>query len=167
MNKYLYYWTWNLFIILLLYVWMKRPRHTYGGFVPAISERGMTSYLPLQIRFWTKFRHDLPRNFVYEECRQRTQLSAGYSYDLFWHTVWLLRHFEVRFYFWADSGPIGTHVFDMVFRPQWGWNLLGLNKQTGGNQLSFLSPTQTHGFDNRCNGYGCLSTAHVRSSGGR
>jgi hypothetical protein len=42
MNKYLYYWTWNLFIILLLYVWMKHPGHTYGGFVPAISEQGMT-----------------------------------------------------------------------------------------------------------------------------
>jgi hypothetical protein len=41
-NKYLYYWTWNLFIILLLYVWMKHPRHTYGGFVPTFSERGMT-----------------------------------------------------------------------------------------------------------------------------
>jgi hypothetical protein len=41
-NKYLYYWTWNLFIILLLYVWMKHPRHTYGGFIPSISEQGMT-----------------------------------------------------------------------------------------------------------------------------
>jgi hypothetical protein len=42
MNKYLYYWTWNLFIILLLHVRMKHPGHTYGGFVPAISEWGMT-----------------------------------------------------------------------------------------------------------------------------
>jgi hypothetical protein len=42
MNKYLYYWTWNLFIILLLYVWMKHPGHTYGGFVPTILEWGVT-----------------------------------------------------------------------------------------------------------------------------
>jgi hypothetical protein len=28
---------------LLLYVWMKHPGHTYGGFVPAISERGVTT----------------------------------------------------------------------------------------------------------------------------
>jgi hypothetical protein len=42
MNKYLYYRTWNLFIILLLYVSMKHPGHMYGGFVPTISERGTT-----------------------------------------------------------------------------------------------------------------------------
>jgi hypothetical protein len=42
MNKYLYYWTWNLVIILLLYVWFEHPGHTYGGFVPSFSERGMT-----------------------------------------------------------------------------------------------------------------------------
>jgi hypothetical protein len=45
MNKYSYYWTWNLFIILLLYVWMKHPGYTYGGFVPPISEQGMTAIL--------------------------------------------------------------------------------------------------------------------------
>jgi hypothetical protein len=28
---------------LLLYVSMKHPGHTYGGFIPAILERGMTS----------------------------------------------------------------------------------------------------------------------------
>jgi hypothetical protein len=50
MNKYLYYWTWNLFIILLRYVWMKHPGHTYRGFVPAISERGMTSWPPVIIQ---------------------------------------------------------------------------------------------------------------------
>jgi hypothetical protein len=43
MNKYLYYWTWNLVIILLLYLWFELPGHTYGGFVPSFSERGMTS----------------------------------------------------------------------------------------------------------------------------
>jgi hypothetical protein len=32
-----------------------------------------------------KFCHDLPRNFAYEKGRQRTQLSAGYSYDSFQH----------------------------------------------------------------------------------
>jgi hypothetical protein len=42
MNMYLYYWTWNLVIILLLYVWFEHPGHTYGGFVPSLSERGMT-----------------------------------------------------------------------------------------------------------------------------
>jgi hypothetical protein len=42
MNKYLYYWTWNLVIILLLYVWFEHPGHTYGGFVPSFSEWGMT-----------------------------------------------------------------------------------------------------------------------------
>jgi hypothetical protein len=31
-----------MFIILLLYVWMKHPGHTYGGFVSTISEWGMT-----------------------------------------------------------------------------------------------------------------------------
>jgi hypothetical protein len=30
-----------------------------------------------------KFRHDLPRNFVYKKCRRQTQLSAGFSYDSF------------------------------------------------------------------------------------
>jgi hypothetical protein len=42
MDKYLYYWTWNLIIILLLYVWFEYPGHTYGGFVPSFSEWGMT-----------------------------------------------------------------------------------------------------------------------------
>jgi hypothetical protein len=42
MNKYLYYWTWNLVIILLLYVWFEHPVHAYGGFVPSFLERGMT-----------------------------------------------------------------------------------------------------------------------------
>jgi hypothetical protein len=27
--------------MLLLYVWFEHPRHTYGGFVPSFSERGM------------------------------------------------------------------------------------------------------------------------------
>jgi hypothetical protein len=42
MNKYLYYWTWNLVIMLLLYVWFEHPGHTYGSFVPSFSEWGMT-----------------------------------------------------------------------------------------------------------------------------
>jgi hypothetical protein len=51
MNKYLCYWTWNLVIILLLYVWFEYPGHTYGGFVPSFSERGMTemTLLPLVV----------------------------------------------------------------------------------------------------------------------
>jgi hypothetical protein len=47
MNKYLYYWTWNLVIILLLYVWFEHLGHTYRGFVPSFSERGMTWSLML------------------------------------------------------------------------------------------------------------------------
>jgi hypothetical protein len=43
MNKYLYYWTWNLVIILLLYMWFEHPGHTYGGLVPSFLERGMTT----------------------------------------------------------------------------------------------------------------------------
>jgi hypothetical protein len=31
-----------MFIILLLYVWFEHPGHTYGGFVSAFLERGMT-----------------------------------------------------------------------------------------------------------------------------
>jgi hypothetical protein len=27
-------------------MWMKHPGHTYGGFVSAISERGMTDHTP-------------------------------------------------------------------------------------------------------------------------
>jgi hypothetical protein len=42
MNRYLYYWTWILVIILLLYMWFEHPGHTYGGFVPSFTERGMT-----------------------------------------------------------------------------------------------------------------------------
>jgi hypothetical protein len=53
------------------------------------------SYHPVQNRFLAKFHHDLPRKFAYKKCRQRTQLSAGYSYDSFWYTVRLLWHFEV------------------------------------------------------------------------
>jgi hypothetical protein len=51
MNKYLYYWTWNLVIILLLYVWFEHPRHTYGAFVPSFSERGMTHGVSNRIMF--------------------------------------------------------------------------------------------------------------------
>jgi hypothetical protein len=48
-----------------------------------------------------------------------------------------------------------------------GETCYGQNKKSGGNKLSFPMPTQTHVFDNRSNGYGHLSTAHVRSSVGR
>jgi hypothetical protein len=50
MNKYLYYWTWILVIILLLYVWFEHPRHTYGGFVPSFSEQGMTPVKGYHVR---------------------------------------------------------------------------------------------------------------------
>jgi hypothetical protein len=42
----------------------------------------------------------------------------------------------------------------------------GLKTTSGGNQLSFSSPTQTHVFDNRSNNYNRLSTAHMWSSTG-
>jgi hypothetical protein len=53
-------------------------------------------------RFLRSF--NFSKNFVYERCRQRTQLSAGYSYDLFQHTVWSLQIYEVRFQCYTDSG---------------------------------------------------------------
>jgi hypothetical protein len=37
----------HLFIILLPYVWFEHPGHTYGGFVPSFSERGVTSLIKL------------------------------------------------------------------------------------------------------------------------
>jgi hypothetical protein len=39
-----------------------------------------------------------------------------------------------------------------------------LNIKTGGNQLIFPTPNQTHVFDNHSNGYGHLSIAYVQSS---
>jgi hypothetical protein len=42
----------------------------------------------------------------------------------------------------------------------------GLNTKSGGNQLGFSTPTQTHTFANYSNDYGHLSTAHMRSSTG-
>jgi hypothetical protein len=66
MNKYLYYWIWNLVIMLLLYVWFEHPVHTYGGFVPSFSERGMTNILCdvevacIFVRvFWSSIRQDV------------------------------------------------------------------------------------------------------------
>jgi hypothetical protein len=59
MNKYLYYWTWNLVIILLLYVWFEHSRHTYEGFVPSFSERGMTS-TPAPIKSPTEDPRSIP-----------------------------------------------------------------------------------------------------------
>jgi hypothetical protein len=62
----------------------------------SIGENLDRLYLSAQVRILVKIRHDLPRNFVYKKCRERAQLSAGHSYGLFRHTVWLLRIFEVR-----------------------------------------------------------------------
>jgi hypothetical protein len=44
-----------------------------------------------------------------------------------------------------------------------GETCCGQNTKSGGNKVSFVMPTQTHVFDKHSNGYGCLSTAHVRS----
>jgi hypothetical protein len=40
----------------------------------------------------------------------------------------------------------------------------GLNTSPGDNKLRLTTPTQTHIFDNRSNGYDRLSIAHMRSS---
>jgi hypothetical protein len=40
----------------------------------------------------------------------------------------------------------------------------GLNTSPGDNKLRLATPTQTHIFDNRSNGYDRLSIAHMRSS---
>jgi hypothetical protein len=69
--------------------------------------------------FFTKFCHDLPRNFAYEKCRQRTQLSAGYSYDSFQHTV---GHYgALKFCF--SSGQLWIDwtagVWSSVWAPRW------------------------------------------------
>jgi hypothetical protein len=70
--------------------------------------------------FFPKFSHDFPRNFVYEQCRQGTQLSSGYSHDPFWHTVWPLLHFEFLLQYWTCYGQIGLQVFGHVFGPENG-----------------------------------------------
>jgi hypothetical protein len=57
--------------------------------------------------FWQKICHVLPRNFVYEKRCQRTQISTGYSYDLYRHTVWSLWCFEDLFQFLTGYGQIG------------------------------------------------------------
>jgi hypothetical protein len=111
-----------------------------------------------------KFHHDLPRNFVYEKCRQQTQLSVGCSYGLFRHTVWLVWRFKVLLQIWTGYGQIGLQVFVHVIGPQNVWDLLG-SEYNFWRKLGQLSmTTQTHVFVNRSNGYGRLNTAHVRSS---
>jgi hypothetical protein len=103
------------------------------------------SYLPVWNRFLVKFRHDLPRNFAYKKCCQRTQLSAGYSYDSFQHTVGSLRHFEALLHFWTHSGQTGLHSFGQVFGPQNGWYLLG-SEYNFWKKLSHLSDA----YSNSC-----------------
>jgi hypothetical protein len=72
--------------------------------------RGNLNRLDLseQIRNFMKFRHDLPRNFVYEKCRQWTQVSTGYSYDSFWYMVRSLRHF------WSPALVLDTLWTDWI-----------------------------------------------------
>jgi hypothetical protein len=48
-----------------------------------------------------------------------------------------------------------------------GETCCSLNTESEGNKLIFPTPTQIHIFDNRSNGYGRLSTAHMWSSVGR
>jgi hypothetical protein len=48
-----------------------------------------------------------------------------------------------------------------------GETCYGQNTKYGCNKLSFPTPTQTHIFDKRSNGYGRLNTAHMWSSVGR
>jgi hypothetical protein len=71
-------------------------------------------HLPVLIRFLANFPHDFPRNFIYKKCRQRTKLSVGYSYNLFQHTVWWLRNFEVRVQCWTDLDKLSKEVKSQV-----------------------------------------------------
>jgi hypothetical protein len=95
MSKYLYYWTWNLFIILLLYVWMKHPGYTYGGFVPAISERGMTWVRETQRR-GARF------NSVWTETKIQTRpnwFQNPSNFDYFKQALPGLQKFEAKYGF--------------------------------------------------------------------
>jgi hypothetical protein len=67
-----------------------------------------------------KFCHNLPRNFVYQKHRQRTQLSSGYTYYPLQLTVWYLRCFEVLIQFRTGYGQIGLQVFGQGFGLQDG-----------------------------------------------
>jgi hypothetical protein len=76
--------------------------------------------LSAQVRFWVKLRHELPNNFVYEKCREWTQIYAGYPYDLFRHTVWSLQIFEVRLQSWTYSGQTGyTGAWSGFWATRW------------------------------------------------
>jgi hypothetical protein len=77
MNKYLYYWTWNLVIILLLYVWFEHPGHTYGSFVPSFSERGMTR--PHFLATWSAPKPNSTRSFPIAFYPLRTQCSYAWK----------------------------------------------------------------------------------------
>jgi hypothetical protein len=80
-------------------LWVTAVRNSTGHRV-SISGR---SYLPVSNRFLMNFCYDLPRNFLYKKRCERTQLSAGYSYDSFRHTVWSLRIFEAKLQCRTDS----------------------------------------------------------------
>jgi hypothetical protein len=62
---------------------------------------------------------------------------------------------------------LGVQVLDQVFWPKDSETPWDLNTSSEVNKLSFPMPSQTHVFDNCSNGYGRLSTAHVRSPAGR
>jgi hypothetical protein len=82
--------------------------------------------------------------------------------------------FDIRFgrYGILNSGSISGQIRDRLGHKClirfWGHKeseiCWGLNTKTGGNQLSFLMPMQTHVFNNHSNGYGRLSTAYAQSS---
>jgi hypothetical protein len=59
---------------------------------------------------------------------------------------------------------LGIHVLGQVLGHKMGETSWGLNTSSEGNKVSFLTPTQTHVFDNCSNCYVRLSTSHVRSS---
>jgi hypothetical protein len=76
--------------------------------------------------------------------------------------------------FWSQASVLCRFWTDLVYR--WLVRFLGhkmvetcwgLNTCSEGNKLIFPTPTQTHIFDNRSNGYDHLGTAHVRSLAGR
>jgi hypothetical protein len=85
--------------------------------------------------------------------------------------------FDIRFgrYGFLKSGfcaglildRLSIQVLGQVLGHKMGEICCGQNTKSGGTKLSFPTPTQTHIFSNRINGYGCLSTAYVWSLVGR
>jgi hypothetical protein len=82
----------------------------------------------------------------------------------------VLTHSLVGTYFWSQVIVLIRFLTDWTYRclvrflghkkHETCW---GLSMGSVGNMLGFLTPTQTHVFDNRNNSYGHLNTGNVRS----